>query len=107
YFNDVELARWLANRGRELWMTPEARVRHVHGASTRMLGGALARQHIGAFVRYLHAHEPWYKLACFRAVVLPHKLCVYALRRDDALAPRDLVAALRGDPGPLPQAPAS
>src|SRR5262249_9097944 len=55
YFNDVELARWLANRGRELWFTPEARVRHVHGASTRMLGGALARQHIGAFVRYLNA----------------------------------------------------
>ena len=105
YFNDVALARWLAERGHERWMTPEAVVRHVHGASTRMLGGMLARQHIGAFVRYLHAFEPRYKLACFRAVVLVQKLAVYALRRDGALPPRDLWAALRGDPGPLPQVP--
>jgi GT2 family glycosyltransferase len=105
YFNDVALARWLADRGHELWMTPEAVVRHVHGASTRLLGGTLARQHIGAFVRYLRAHEPRYKLACFQAVVLLQKLSVYALRRDGALPPRELWAALRGDPGPLPQAP--
>ena len=105
YFNDVALARWLADRGHELWMTPEATVKHVHGASTRMLGGTLARQHIGAFVRYLRAHEPRYKLDCFRAVVLLQKLSVYALRRSDALPPRELLAALRGDPGPLPQAP--
>ena len=105
YFNDVALARWLADRGSELWMTPEATVRHVHGASTRMLGGTLARQHIGAFVRYLRAYEPRYKLACFRAVVLLQKLAVYAMRRADALPPRELLAALRGDPGPLPQAP--
>lgn len=105
YFNDVALARWLADRGHELWMTPEATVRHVHGASTRMLGGTLARQHIGAFVRYLRAYEPGYKLGCFRLVVLLQKLSVYALRRADALPPRELLAALRGDPGPLPQAP--
>lgn len=105
YFNDVALARWLADRGHELWMTPEATVRHVHGASTRMLGGTLARQHIGAFVRYLRAYEPRYKLDCFRAVVLVQKLATYALRRADALPPRELLAALRGDPGPLPQAP--
>jgi GT2 family glycosyltransferase len=105
YFNDVALARWLAGQGRELWVTPEAAVRHVHGASTRMLGGTLARQHIGAFVRYLRAHEPRYKLDCFRAVVLFQKLSVYALGREGALPPRDLWAALRGDPGPLPQAP--
>jgi GT2 family glycosyltransferase len=105
YFNDVALARWLADRGHELWMTPDATVRHVHGASTRMLGGTLARQHIGAFVRYLRAYEPRYKLACFCFVVLLQKLSVYALRRADALPPRELLAALRGDPGPLPQAP--
>jgi GT2 family glycosyltransferase len=107
YFNDVALARRLAAEGHELWMTPEAVVRHVHGASTRMLGGALARQHIGAFVRYLRAYEPGYKLAAFRTVVLLQKLGVYALRRESALAPRDLVAALRGDPGPLPSRPAA
>lgn len=105
YFNDVALARRLAERGHELWMTPEATVRHVHGASTRMLGDTLARQHIGAFVRYLRAYEPRYKLDCFRAVVLLQKLSVYVLRRADALPPRELLAALRGDPGPLPQAP--
>ena len=105
YFNDVALARWLAERGHELWMTPDSTVRHVHGASTRMLGGTLARQHIGAFVRYLRAYEPRYKLDCFRFVVLLQKLSVYALGRADALPPRELLAALRGDPGPLPQAP--
>jgi GT2 family glycosyltransferase len=104
YFNDVALARWLAGRGYALWMTPEAVVRHVHGASTRMLGGSLARQHIGAFVRYLRAYEPGYKLACFRLVVGLQKLALYAARRE-TLRPRDLLAALRGDPGPLPQAP--
>jgi GT2 family glycosyltransferase len=105
YFNDVALARWLADRGHGLWMTPDAMVKHVHGASTRMLGGTLARQHIGAFVRYLSAYEPRYKLACFRAVVLLQKLSVYALRRSNALPMRELLAALRGDPGPLPDGP--
>jgi GT2 family glycosyltransferase len=105
YFNDVALARSLADGGHELWMTPESVVYHVHGASTRLLGGRLVRQHIGAFVRYLHAYEPGYKLACFRAVVLVQRLGTYVLRRDGALPPRDLLAALRGDPGPLPQSP--
>jgi GT2 family glycosyltransferase len=105
YFNDVALARALAAEGHQLWMTPDAVVRHVHGASTRLLGGERGRQHIGAFVRYLRAWEPGYKLACFRAVVLVQKLTVYALRRESAMRPRDLVAALRGDPGPLPRAP--
>jgi GT2 family glycosyltransferase len=105
YFNDVALARRLADEGYELWMTPESVVYHVHGASTRLLGGRLVRQHIGAFVRYLRAYEPRYKLAAFRAVVLVQKLAAYALRREGALPPRDLLAALRGDPGPLPQAP--
>ncbi|HET8606468.1 MAG TPA: glycosyltransferase family 2 protein [Gaiellaceae bacterium] len=105
YFNDVALARQLAAAGFELWVTPAATVRHVHGASTRLLGRRLARQHIGAFVRYLRAWEPRYKLACFRAVVLVQKLAAWTLRRGDALPPRELLAALRGDPGPLPQAP--
>jgi GT2 family glycosyltransferase len=107
YFNDVALARSLADRGHALWMTPDATVKHVHGASTRMLGGTLARQHIGAFVRYLRAYEPRYKLACFRAVVLLQKLAVSALRRPNTMPLRELLAALRGDPGPLPQGPLS
>ena len=42
YFNDVALARWLADRGSELWMTPDAAVYHDHGASTRLMGSALS-----------------------------------------------------------------
>jgi GT2 family glycosyltransferase len=105
YFNDVALARSLAERGHELWMTPESVTYHVHGASTRLLGGLLARQHIGAFVRYLRAYEPPYKLLCFRTLVLTQKLALYVLRRPGALSLRDLWGAISGNPGPLPQAP--
>ena len=51
YFNDVALARWLADRGSELWMTPDAAVYHDHGASTRLMGSAHTRQYLGAQVR--------------------------------------------------------
>jgi GT2 family glycosyltransferase len=105
YFNDVALARSLASRGHELWMTPEAVVVHEHGASTRQLGGLLARQHIGAHVRYLKATEPRYRLEVFRAVVLAQKLGLLVLRRPGRLPLRDLMGALRGDPGPVPPAP--
>ena len=107
YFNDVALARSLALAGHRLWMTPEAVVYHEHGASTRLLGGALARHHIGALVRYLSWAQPRYQLLLFRALVLVQKLVLYAVRRPGALPPRELWAALRGDPGPLPQAPAA
>jgi GT2 family glycosyltransferase len=106
YFNDVALARSLAERGGTLWMTPEAVVVHEHGASTRQLGGALARQHIGAHVRYLQATEPRYRLETFRALVLLQKLVLWLLRRPGRLPLRDLVGALRGDPGPVPETPA-
>lgn len=105
YFNDVALAYSLAQRGHELWMTPGAVVVHEHGASTRQLGGLLARQHIGAHVRYLKATEPRYKLEVFRGLVLGQKLALLALRRPGRLPFRDLVGALRGDPGPVPPAP--
>lgn len=107
YFNDVALARSLASRGHQLWMTPESVVVHEHGASTRQLGGLLARQHIGAHVRYLKATEPRYRLEVFRALVLAQKLGLLALRRPGRLPLRDLVGALRGDPGPVPPAPLS
>jgi GT2 family glycosyltransferase len=105
YFNDVALAYSLAQRGHHLWMTPEAVVVHEHGASTRQLGGLLARQHIGAHVRYLKATEPRYKLEVYRTLVLGQKLALLVLRRPGRLPFGDLMGALRGDPGPVPPAP--
>jgi GT2 family glycosyltransferase len=105
YFNDVALARSLADRGHELWMTPEAVVVHEHGASTRQMGGALARQHIGAHVRYLRATEPRYKVEIFRGLVFVQKLLLITFRRPGTLSFEDLRKALAGDPGPVPQAP--
>lgn len=105
FYNDVELAHRLAAAERALWVTPNVRVVHVHGASTRLLGRALARHHLGAQVRYLSSTRPRALLALFRAVVLVQKLGSLVLRRPGALPLADLLAALRGDPGPLPQGP--
>ncbi|HYY32201.1 MAG TPA: glycosyltransferase [Gaiellaceae bacterium] len=107
YFNDVALARELTLRGGSLWMTPEAVIVHEHGASTRQLGGALKRQHLGSLVRYIAMTEPFPRLLLFRSLALAQGLAVRVLRRSDALPLGDLWSALRGDPGPLPQAPSS
>ena len=105
YFNDVDLARRLALAGQELWMTPDAVVVHEHGASTRLLGGSLARQHIGSLVRYLRdTQSPW-RVRIYQALVLAQKLVLLLLRRPGALSPRQLFRALSGDPGPPPPAP--
>ena len=106
YFNDVVLAHRVARHG-ELWMTPEAKVIHAHGASTRLLGGGLKRQHLASLVRYLELREPRSRLALFRVVVFLQKLALWALRRPGAMSFRDLVAGLRGDPGALPQSPSA
>jgi GT2 family glycosyltransferase len=105
YFNDVDLARRLALRGHRLWMTPEAVVFHEHGASTRLLGGKLARQHIGSLVRYLRNTEPPSRVRMYQVLMLIQKLALYALRRPGSLPPRQLLAALRGDPGLPPATP--
>jgi len=105
YFNDVDLARRLALGGHTLWMTPDSVVFHEHGASTRLLGGTLARQHIGSLVRYLRDTQSPAHVRIYQALVLVQKLALYALRRPGALPPRELFAALRGDPGLPPAAP--
>jgi GT2 family glycosyltransferase len=104
YFNDVALAHSLMTQGHRLWMTPEAVVVHEHGASTRQLGGSLAQQHIGAHLQYLRATQPRYRVEIFRALTLVQKLATMLLRRPGALPLRSLVAALQGDPGPVPRA---
>jgi GT2 family glycosyltransferase len=105
YFNDVALAHSLALEGHELWMTPASEVIHEHGASTRLLGGALARQHIAAHIRFLSATQPRSRVLAFKTIVLVQKVGRLLLRRQGTLALRDLRGALRADPGPLPQAP--
>ncbi len=107
YFNDVELAHRLASQGRQLWMTPESEAFHVHGASTRQLGANLRRQHLASLVRYLELTQPRGLIIGFKVFVFVHKLALRALGKPDALAVRDIVGSLRGDPGTLPQSPRS
>jgi GT2 family glycosyltransferase len=106
YFNDVELAHRLAARGQSLWMTPQAIVEHELGASTRHLGTALARHHVGAMIRYLSvvARASRLRLLFLRVVLLVEYLARAAVRHPGALPLRELWCALRGDPGPVPQA---
>lgn len=103
YFNDVALARSLAQQGEELWMTPEAVVIHEHGASTRLLGSMLRRHHIGALVRYLKATEPMRHVWIYRCLVFAQGLGALVAQRSSALPIGQLMRALSGDPGPLPQ----
>lgn len=105
FFNDVQLARSLAAKGRELWVTPEAVVVHDGHASTRQLGPALKRQYVGSLVRMLTETGPRRNAAAYRAVVLVQGLVLLLLRRPGAMSLRDLVAAASGDPGPLPARP--
>jgi GT2 family glycosyltransferase len=106
YFNDVELAHRLAARGQSLWMTPKAIVLHELGASTRHLGTALARHHVGAMIRYLSvvAGASRFRLLVLRVVILVEYLARAAVRHPGALPLRELWRALGGDPGPVPQA---
>jgi GT2 family glycosyltransferase len=105
YFNDVALAHELATRGEALWMTPDTVVEHEHGASTRQLGRALRRQYLAALVLYLKATESRVRVTAFRGVVLAQGLLSALLRRRAALGLRDLLGAVAGNPGPLPQSP--
>jgi GT2 family glycosyltransferase len=106
FFNDVALARSLAARGLVLWVTPEVKAVHEGHASTRQLGGALKRQYVGSTVRMLEETQPRRRVWLYRALVLAQGLVLWALRRPTALRPRDLWAAVMGDVGPLPSAPA-
>jgi GT2 family glycosyltransferase len=106
YFNDVELAWRLAQAGRQLWVTPEVEVFHVHGASTRLVAD-LRRQHLASLIRYLRRTQPRSRVLAFQTVVLLQKGLMLLARRPGALPRRELLRALRGEPGPLPQAPRS
>ena len=106
YFNDVELAHRLRQQGRSLWMTPEAQVVHVHGASTRQLGSDLRPQHLASLVRYLRRTRSALDLLVFRAAILAHVAGLRLVRgRKAPTRFGDVLPALRGELGPLPQAP--
>jgi GT2 family glycosyltransferase len=107
FFNDVELAHRLRRAGAELWVQPEAKVFHAHGASTKMLGGSLLVHHLGAQVRYVRATSSRGALALFRSVVLLQKVGAIVLRRPGAMPLGDVIRALRGDTGPIPDRPRS
>ncbi|MFC6018115.1 glycosyltransferase [Plantactinospora solaniradicis] len=103
YFNDVWLARRLAAAGRQLWMTPDAVVIHNRGSSTRLLDAATrSRHHLGGLLRYVAQTQPRHRLLLLRAMTLIDRQLRWVLGVRGQLGLRDLVAALRGDPGPLP-----
>lgn len=104
FFNDVQLARSLAERGHTLWLIPDVIVTHVGHASTRQLGGALRRQYIASLVRMLQATEPRRRVWLYRVVVFTQGVMLYLVRKPGQLSPRQLWYALAGDPGTLPTA---
>jgi GT2 family glycosyltransferase len=106
YFNDVQFARALAERGFELWVTPEAVVVHeAHASGSLLSGSAQRRQYVGAVVRMLMDTEPPAKVWLYRTIVLVQNLGLWALNRPQALRRKDLLHALAGNPGPLPARP--
>ncbi len=106
FFNDVMLARVLAGRGAELWVTPAASVIHEGHASTRQLGrSGLKRQYLASLVNMLSETESAPKVWFYRALVFGQNVSLVALHRPNALGFGDLVKALSGDPGPLPARP--
>ncbi|SCF11629.1 glycosyltransferase family 2 protein [Micromonospora chokoriensis] len=103
YWNDAVLARQLAQAGHELWMIPDAVVTHTRGASCRLLGPAIRFRHLlGSMVEYLRLTQPRHRMVAFRAALLADHLVKRLLGRPVQLDLADLLAALRGDVGPLP-----
>lgn len=103
YFNDVLLAHTLKAAGHQLWVTPDAVVRHTMGASTRLLDAEeRSRNHLGGLIRYLQVTRGRHRLVAFRALVFIDRLARRVLRQPGGLALLDVIATLRGDMGQLP-----
>ncbi|MEV4119956.1 glycosyltransferase family 2 protein [Micromonospora sp. NPDC049645] len=103
YWNDAVLARQLDQAGHQLWMLPDAVVTHSRGASCRLLGPTIRFRHLlGSLVGYLRMTQPRYRLPVFRAVLLADHLVKRLFGRSVQLGLPNLLAALRGDVGPLP-----
>lgn len=103
YWNDAVLARQLRDAGHELWLLPDAVVTHTRGASCRLLGPAMRFRHlVGGLVCFLKLTQPAYKLAIFRLALLANYVVRTLAGRSTILGLADLLAALRGDVGPVP-----
>ena len=102
FFNDVQLARSLAERGLTLWVIPDATVIHEAHSSTRMLGSSRKRQYLGSVIRMLGETESPAKVWLYRAVVFLQHIPMWLLRRPRTIGVTELWKALAGDVGPLP-----
>ena len=106
FFNDVKLARSLADKGHALWVTPDAVVLHEAHSSARQLGhGPGRRQYLASTVNMLSETESPLDVWLYRSIVFGQNVALWAMRRPEALWGRDLWKALAGDPGPLPARP--
>lgn len=105
FFNDVQLARSLADRGLLLWVTPFAQVVHEAHSSTRQLGPIGKRHYLGSLIRMLSETEPPVKVWLYRIIVFGQNILVRLFRSSEALSIRDLWKALSGDVGSLPTSP--
>ena len=105
FFNDVQLARSLADRELLLWVTPFAQVVHEAHSSTRQLGPTGKRLYLGSLIRMLSETESPAKVWLYRVVVFLQNILVRFFRSSETLSVRDLWKALSGDVGPLPSSP--
>lgn len=103
YWNDALLTLALNAAGHRTWMIPDAVVTHSRGASCQLLGPAIRFRHLlGGMVCYLRLTRPRAHVEVFRAVLVTDYLVKTVLGRTTTLGWRDLLAALRGEVGPLP-----
>ena len=108
FFNDVQLARLLAENHRTLWVIPTATAVHDAHSSARLLGSSTGRRiYIGSLITMLKDTESPVKVMLYRALVLGQHLASAPFQRNGRMSIADLLGALRGDPGPLPRQPAS
>jgi GT2 family glycosyltransferase len=103
YFNDVMLAHHLASQRSQLWMTPDALVVHQLGASTRLLGASLPRHHLASLLRYAGQTQRRHLTFALKLLILAETSLRHVLGKSRVMPWPDLIAALRGDPGPLPK----
>lgn len=100
YFNDVWLARTLAEAGHQLWMTPEVAVTHTVGASTALLGASKRTAYrLDGLIRYVRLTQPRHRVRLLQVLVVLDRLARRALRIPGQLDLRDLRSVLRGELG--------
>ena len=103
YFNDVRFAQQLAANGHRLWTIPDSTVVHDRGSSGALLDPAVRTRHyVSGLIRYVAQTQPRHRLLLLQALTLLDRPLRRILRNPGQLGVRDVLAALRGDPGPLP-----